>query len=54
MIHSFEGGACPTLSGARPKGGNILRDIRDDLHERANILAGQITLAQGQVDKLPT
>ena len=29
-----------------------MRDIRDDLHERANFLAGQIKLAQGQFDKL--
>ena len=29
-----------------------MRDIRDDLHERANFLAGQINLAQGQFDKL--
>ena len=29
-----------------------MRDIRNDLHERANFLAGQIKLAQGQFDKL--
>ena len=29
-----------------------MRDIRDDLHERVNFLAGQINLAQGQFDKL--
>ena len=29
-----------------------MRDIREDLHERANFLAGQINLAQGQFDKL--
>ena len=29
-----------------------MRDIRDDLHERVNFLAGQIKLAQGEFDKL--
>ena len=29
-----------------------MRDIRDDLHERANFLAGQIKLAHGEFDKL--
>ena len=29
-----------------------MRDIRDDLHERVNSLAGQIKLAQGEFDKL--
>ena len=29
-----------------------MRDIHDDLNERANILLGQIKLAQGQFDKL--
>ena len=29
-----------------------MRDIRDDLHERATFLVGQINLAQGQFDKL--
>ena len=29
-----------------------MRDIREDLHERVNFLAGQIKLAQGEFDKL--
>ena len=29
-----------------------MRDIREDLRERANILVGQINLAQGKFDKL--
>ena len=29
-----------------------MRDIRDDLQERVNFLAGQIKLAQGEFDKL--
>ena len=29
-----------------------MRDIRNDLHERANLLAGQIKLAEGEFDKL--
>ena len=29
-----------------------MRDIREDLRERANFLTGQINLAQGQFDKL--
>ena len=28
-----------------------MRDIRSDLHERANFFAGQIKLAQGEFDK---
>ena len=33
-------------------GGNPMRDIRDDLQERANLIVGQINAAQGQFDKM--
>lgn len=33
-------------------GGNPMRDIRDDLQERANLIAAQISTAQGQFDNL--
>ena len=29
-----------------------MRDIRDDLQERANLIVGQINAAQGQLDSL--
>jgi hypothetical protein len=41
------------LSAVRvEKRGNPMRDIRDDLQERANVIVGQINAAQGEFDNL--